>query len=227
MATLVNIHLIMHIVAGILTLTMGPIAIFSNMKNVKLHRITGKIFFFAMMYTCFSAILGYFRHEGQIFYTFLLGISVLVFGNILRGVRAIQIMKGGEVKRFDFVYTALLALFGIWMIGMGVYNYFQTYQMAISILFGVFGIGTLVSVRENLQRFMQPHLFSKAQWLHFHVSTMIGALTASTTAFTVNTATHYLPWYIQWFGPTLILLPLQFYWKKRLLGQSNKKVQLA
>ena len=48
---------------------------------------------------------------------------------------------------------------------------------------------------------------------------MIGAFIASTTAFTVNIGGDYLPWYLQWFGPTIALLPLQFYWGRKLKNQ--------
>ncbi len=227
MATLINLHLILHVLAGILTLITGPIAIFANNKRTRLHIISGKIFFFAMNYVCISGIIGYFRHSEKVFYVFLLGISILVYANILRGVRAIQIMKGSSVKPFDFVYTTILGLFAIWMLGMAGYNYIlDPSQIAIPILFGVFGIGSLISVKENLQKFLHPENVSKIEWLHLHVSTMLGAFTASTTAFTVNTA-HFLPWYIQWFGPTFIIFPLQFYWKRQLLGRQKKKTELA
>jgi hypothetical protein len=47
--------------------------------------------------------------------------------------------------------------------------------------------------------------------MQLHLSTMLGAFTASTTAFTVNVAPEFMPWWAQWFGPTMMLLPLQFY----------------
>ncbi len=227
MATLVNLHLILHVLAGVLTLITGPIAIFANSKRTRLHIISGKIFFFAMNYVCISAIVGYFRHSEQVFYIFLLGISILVYANIFRGVRAIQIMKGSTVKRFDFIYTTILGLFAVWMIGMAAKSYIShPSEVAIPVLFTVFGIGSLMSVKENLQKFLHPENVSKMEWLHFHVGTMLGAFTASTTAFTVNSA-HFLPWYIQWFGPTLLILPLQIYWKRRLLGQNKKQEKTA
>lgn len=224
MEILVKLHLTLHIISGILTLIMGPIAIISNNRNIKIHLISGKIFFWAMLYACFSAILGFFRHDGELFYTFLSGLSVMIVCNILRGIRAIQLMKGDSVKTIDFIYTGVLAILGVAMMGMGLYQYYlYSSHIAFTILFNIFGLGSLMSAKENWSKFTQPHLVTKAAWLYFHVTTMIGAFIASTTAFTVNTA-HYLPWYIQWFAPTFILLPLQFYWKRRLLG-TNPKIQ--
>jgi hypothetical protein len=59
----------------------------------------------------------------------------------------------------------------------------------------------------------------KFDWIRLHTSTMLGAFTASSTAFTVNAA-PFLPWWAQWFGPTLILLPIQFYFGKKLKKKS-------
>ena len=215
METLTSIHLFLHIAAGVITLIAGPIAIFTNRKYTKLHKIAGKIFFFAMLYVCFSSIIGFFRHSDIIFYQFLLGIGLLVLAGILRGVRALQIRQTGIVKHFDFAYTILLGITGICMLGMAIWHFSIGTMIAFPILFAVFGIGCLNDTRINYKMFSNPLNYEKTEWLKLHVQTMIGCFTASTTAFTVNTA-HYLPWYIQWFGPTLILLPLQFYWGKKL-----------
>jgi uncharacterized membrane protein len=214
MELLGKIALFIHILAGILTLITGPIAIFYNFKNTKRHRQVGKIFFWAMMVVCFSAVIGWAKHYNVDFYQFLLSIAIIVFAGILRGVRTIQIMKGGNVLRFDFLYTWLLGAFGLWMFGMAYYSHQNGSMIAIPILFGIFGLGALNDTKTNFRIFNQPDLVPKSEWLKLHISTMLGAFTASSTAFTVNAA-HFLPWYIQWFGPTILLLPLQFYWGKK------------
>ncbi len=214
MATLSNLSIIIHITAGVLTLLTGPIAIFTNNRNTRLHRIVGKTFFIAMNIVCISAIIGFFKHPNQGFYQFLLGISVLVYAAILRGVRAIQMMKGGTIKTFDFMYSAILGCFAVWMLGMSLYNFKQGI-IPFAILFFIFGLGAADDTFKNFKIYSKPEKLTKTEWLWTHVHSMLGAFMASTTAFTVNTA-HYLPWYIQWFGPTLILLPLQFYWSRKL-----------
>jgi uncharacterized membrane protein len=210
-----QISLIIHILAGILTLVSGPIAIFYNFKNTKLHRLFGKIFFWAMNVVCFSAVIGWLKHIDVAFYQFLLGIAIIVWAGILRGVRAIFVMKGSQIIRFDYVYTILLAMFALWMLGMSVYHFQQKTMIAIPILFGVFGTGAMTDVRKNFQMYKNTSKYSKKAWLALHISSMLGAFTASTTAFTVNAA-HFLPWYLQWFGPTLCLLPLQIYWGRKM-----------
>jgi uncharacterized membrane protein len=226
MATLTSIYLFSHVAAGMITLIAGPIAIFANRKYTKLHKIAGKTFFYAMLFVCFSSIIGFFRHYNIVFYQFLLGIALLVLAGILRGVRALQIMKTGVVKPFDFGYTILLGITTIGMLGMGAWHFTQGTMIAFPILFTVFGLGCLSDTTTNYKMFSNPLKFEKIEWLKLHVQTMIGCLMASTTAFTVNTA-HFLPWYIQWFGPTILLLPLQFYWGKKLIPVKDKTKEQA
>jgi hypothetical protein len=221
MEILTKIHLFAHISAGIITLIAGPIAIFTNRTYTKVHKIAGKIFFYAMLYVCFSSIIGFFRHPNKIFFQFLLGIGLLVLFGVLRGVRALQIRRNGIVKPLDFVYTAFLGITGVGMLSMAIWHFSIGTMIAFPILFTVFGMGCLKDTRINYQMFSNPLNYEKTEWLKLHVQTMIGCFTASTTAFMVNTA-HYLPWYIQWFGPTIVLLPLQFYWGKKLKKQESR-----
>jgi uncharacterized membrane protein len=129
MANFTSLLLFAHVAAGIITLIAGPIAIFANRKYTKLHKIAGKTFFYAMMTICISSIIGYFRHEGVIFYEFLLGIAILVLAGVLRGIRALKIMKGGAVIPFDWAYTILLAINCLYMLGYGMKLYMQGAEM--------------------------------------------------------------------------------------------------
>jgi hypothetical protein len=217
MSLLVSLHLILHITAGVSTLIAGPIAIFYNFKQVRYHRIAGKVFFYAMLYVCASAIAGYFRRPDLMFYQFLLGIAILVLAGILRGVRAIRLMKGDAVRPVDWVYTVGLGLFGCWMVGRTVACFLTGGdEPIIPILFGVFGVAALSDVRRNTRMFLQATTRSRLDWYRLHVSSMLGAFTASTTAFMVNVVGASLPWYIVWFGPTIVLLPLQIYFGRKI-----------
>ncbi|MDO8367763.1 MAG: hypothetical protein Q7T20_13260, partial [Saprospiraceae bacterium] len=61
------------------------------------------------------------------------------------------------------------------------------------------GYTVLLSLNAVFMLSMHP-----LDWMQLHLGTMLGAFTASTTAFTVNSA-YFLPWWAQWFGPTLLL----------------------
>jgi hypothetical protein len=145
-----------------------------------------------------------------------LGIAVLVLGDIMRGTRAILFMKKrAQVGRIDYAYAGLLGVFSIWMLGMAAWHFSKGTMIAFPILFGVFGTGALRNTQLNYKLFRAPQLVSGNQWYLVHVSSMIGAFIASTTAFTVNVA-HGLPWYLQWFGPTLLLVPVLIYFQRKI-----------
>ncbi len=221
MELLLKIILIIHISAGSSTLITGPLAIFYNFKDAKKHRLIGKTFFYAMLVVAFSAIIGFLKRPEVIFYQFLLGIALLVLANIARGVRTIMLMKGDTIKRFDYVYSTGLALTGAWMLGMSIWHFQQGTMIAFPILFGVFAVGALVDVRRNGKFLRNYATMHRLDWMALHASSMISAFIASTTAFTVNAA-HFLPWYLQWFGPTLLLVPVQIYFGRKLKAMRVK-----
>lgn len=216
-----TISLYIHIIAGASTLLTGPIAIFYNFKDPKKHRIVGKTFFYAMLIVAITAIFGFLKRPDEVFYQFLLGISILVLTGILRGVRSIFLMKGGRVLPFDFAYTAVLGLNALFLLGMSAWHFRAGTMIAFPILFGIFGAMSLADTFKNWKVFSRPGLLHRIDWMRLHSETMIGAFIASTTAFTVNAA-HFLPWWAQWFGPTLLLLPLQFYFGKKLKSMRER-----
>jgi len=216
-----NINLILHIAAGTLTLLLGPVAIYTNQQYLQVHRPVGKVFYYAMIFVCASAAFSFARHPNHIFAQFLLGIAVFVWAGIMRGVRALQLMKRAPVVPWDYVYTGLLALGGLAMVGRSIWLWSMGASIAFPILFMVFGAAALWDVRSNLQFFRQAEQMHRLDWLRVHVLSMVGAFIASTTAFTVNAA-PFLPWYLQWFGPTLILTPVQIYFGRRIRLQKTR-----
>lgn len=199
-----------HIIAGASTLVTGPIAIFYNFRDPRKHRLVGKVFYYAMLVVAISAIMAFFKRPDQVFSQFLLGVSLLVLAGIFRGVRTIFLMKGAPVSWFDWAYTVLIGLNAVYMLSMSAWHFAAGSMIAFPILFAVFGTGSAFDVRTNWKTFSKPAALHRLDWMRLHLGTMLGAFTASTTAFTVNAA-HFLPWWAQWFGPTLLLLPLQFY----------------
>lgn len=221
MKLLTDLNLLIHIIAGTITLLTGPIAIFYNFRDVRRHRLVGKVFYYAMLVVAFTAILSFFRRPDQVFAQFLLGISLLVLAGIFRGVRSIFLMKGASVSTFDWAYTVLLGANAVFMLGMAVWHLFNGTMIAFPILFGVFGLISASDTWTNWKTFRHPAALHRLDWMRLHLGTMLGAFTASTTAFTVNAA-PFLPWWAQWFGPTLLLLPLQFYFGKKVKAMRRK-----
>jgi hypothetical protein len=215
-----------HIAAGAITLLAGPIAIFYNFKDPRNHRLAGKIFYYAMLWVVVTSVAGFLKRPDQPFFQFLLGIAILVLAGLLRGVRSIMLMKGDSVKAFDWGYTAMLGLNAVYMLGMSVWLSLSAAAIVFPILFGVFGMNSLIDARLNWKTFRQPEKLDRLDWMSLHSSTMIGAFIASTTAFTVNAA-HFLPWWAQWFGPTLLLVPVQIYFGRKIKSLGERVEKLA
>ncbi len=221
LALLGKIFVFLHIFAGIVTLIVGPIAIFYNFKNAQKHRLAGKIFFYAMLFVCFSAVIGYLKRPDLIFYQFLLGISSIVFIGMITGVRAMLFMKNkAQLNALDWGVALLGVATGAVMMLRAVQNWADDGELIFSVLFVVFGVMTLKDGIKHLKRLLDFSKISKQIWYKVHISNMLGGFIASTTAFTVNTGQS-LPWVIQWFGATIVLTPIIFYFNRKL--KLNKK----
>ncbi len=222
-----KISLIIHIIAGISTLIAGPVAIFYNFKDRRKHRLAGKIFFYAMLVVCVSAWMGYVKRPDQPFFQFLLGVAMIVLASVLRGVRAMLFMKNlHKPGGFDIAYTVLLGLTGMWLFSRSLWHFEHGTMIALPILFGVFGVMALSDTVKNSRLFLMKQAVSGLDWYRLHVGSMLGAFTASTTAFTVNAAT-FLPWYLQWFGPFLAIVPLQIYFGRKLRRRPDAAIPVA
>jgi hypothetical protein len=215
MELLGKLVLLLHILAGTTTLIAGPVAIFYNFRDVRRHRRAGKIFFYAMVVVCLTAAAGVIRQPDAVFFQFLLGVAAVVLAGVLRGVRAIHFMHGRPLAAIDYAYTALLGVFALYMLALGAWHLQRGTMVAFPILFAVFGLGAAFDMRRNRKLFRHFNTVEKMTWYRLHVSSMLAAFTASTTAFTV-VSMSFLPWFVQWFGPTLLLLPLQFYFGRKL-----------
>lgn len=221
MAFLGQLIYYIHILAGATTLVAGPLAIFFNDRRIKWHRIAGQVFFYAMLIVSVSAIVSFLKQPERPFFQFLLGIALFVLSGILRGVRAARMMKGAPVLPFDYAYAALMGANGLYMVGMAIWHLSKESAAIFPVLFGAFGIACLGSARMTLRILKNASSLHRLDWLRLHLGTMIGAFTASTTAFTVQTAS-FLPWPVQWFGPALALMPLQVYFARKIKARKAR-----
>ncbi len=220
MEVLGNVSLWIHIAAGIITLIAGPIALFYNQNNEK-HKLVGKIFFYAMVIVVITSVTGFIKRPTVVFFQFLLGISFLVSYHIVRGIRGIRFMKGNLApSTFDRNWGWMAIISGTVMMGAAIFYYIKGANIAFVILFGVFGFASMLDGRFFLRLLKVPNL-DKRFWFQLHLNSMFAAFIASTTAFAVNAA-DFAPWYIQWFGPTIIMIPLQVYlMRKRKLSKKD------
>lgn len=214
-----QLNLIIHVIAGGGMLVTAPLAFLINTKNVKNHRTVGKVFNYCMAIVGITSFFSFLKHPTDIFRQFLLAIAILTAYNVIKGVRAIQIMKGSKINRFDFINLYALTLAGLFLTGAAVYSFFN-YNISITIIFGVFGVACLAEFPGQWKRLRTP-LTDKMEWFRIHIGAMMGAFIASVTAFTVN-AVPWLPDLLKWFGPTIILVPLIIYYTRKFAPKKKK-----
>jgi hypothetical protein len=216
LALLVQSLLFLHVAAGITTLVSGPFAIFYNWNNAKAHRRAGKVFLYAMLVVCITSVITFARHPEKVFYQFLFGLAWIVLAGVVRGVRAIFLMKGAKTGHWiDMAIVATTAISGSIMVKYGLDLLAKDGVGPFSILFCVFGMGGMMDAYGWWRKTATSIATTGLDWLMEHKNSMLGAFMASTTAFTVNVG-QVLPWYAQWFGPTLLLLPVSIYFGRKI-----------
>ena len=212
---------ISHVVAGMLALVMGPLAMLTSKGGVN-HRRWGKIYFWGMAWIFISVFaLAFFR-----FSFFLLVIAVFSFYQALTGYRALyrkQPDQGRGPTGFDWLSAALSALFGAGFVAWGVLGLLNLQPTSLlpygtSLPFSILGI--LFGLQSLNLAFVDMRSFSrkpddKNWWWFFHMSRFGGAYIATVTAFVVQNISRYLPaqfaW-VTWVAPALVGSPLLAAW---------------
>jgi len=206
-----------HILAGALSLVVAPIAMAVS-KGGRIHRLSGKIFFWAMTWIFVTAI---FLSVYYKWIPFLLMVSVLSYYLTVSAYRTLyqkQLSNGKGVLWYDWLAVIVTGLFMLGFAAWGIYLWTSNQAGSSVFLTLGFSIGGLLSVRGEIRAFIKPPA-DKNRWLYNHIGRMIGAFIASVTAFSTNVLT-FIPGIWPWIWPTLIGTPLIIYWvrmyKKRI-----------
>lgn len=207
-----------HIIAGILSLVAAPLALLV-VKGGKAHRTAGKVFFWAMTWIFLSALfLSIYKSI-----PFLLMIAVFSYYSVVVGYRSIyqkQLSSGKRVKWFDWLALVVSGLFNLGFVIWGAYHTVNGTLGAFAYLSVGFGFGGLLIVKGQLLSFVKPQ-DDKYRWLYSHIGNMKGGFIASVTAFSTQVMT-FMPGVIPWIWPSIIGVPLLFFWissyRRRLAG---------
>lgn len=194
-----------HVAAGVISLVAAPVSM-AVAKGGVAHRISGKIFFWSMVYIFVSAaILGTYHWK-----PFLLMVSVLSFYLVYSGYRALyqkQINLGKGVQWYDW---AVAAACGLFMLVFLIWSVDVMLKGGNVILLLFFSLGGLYSILTEVNAYIKkPDV--KHRWLFNHIGRMVGGFIAAVTAFSTNVLT-FMPGLAQWLWPTLIGTPLIIYW---------------
>ena len=208
-----NILLILHIVAGSFGLVTGTINLIFRKSGAR-HRVMGIIFTIAMLLTGFSAIgLAWINPS-----PFLFIVGVFTVYMVGTGYRYIRIRNSGGKKGpqiIDWILTVGMAVVGIVFLVMGGYLGFN--GDAFGVVYIVFGLISLLFVSADRTNYGGKSKIVN-YWQVAHLQRMIGAYIASVTAFLVvnsNGLTAFIPGWLFWLLPSIILTPLIIIWSRK------------
>ena len=217
METTRTIILVLHIIAGFSALTVGVVP-FVVKKGGRLHNMTGKIFYYTMIFVAISAFaLAIYR-----FSPFLLMVGILTLYSTVTGYRGLQLKRQratqGELRDWALLAFSGTALtFTIWK----TITQFGINNTGMLILIGVFGTLLMAQLISDIPIFSGRRVMKNKSWIRYHISRISGAYIAALTAFLVNNV-QTDPGFIAWLLPTIIGLPLVSILRRRYFAQRGK-----
>ncbi len=205
--------LYLHIAGGTLGLVSGLLNLMRK-KGDKKHRLTGKVFTWAMLCTGFSALI--LSALNPNYFLFIVGtFTVYLTGTGKRYIYLKLLAKEQEPGITDKLLTYAMLIAGFAFIFFGVLRISSANYFGIVLI--VFGSLSLLFVRKDLRHY-KGITESKNYWLLEHLQRMTGAFIAASTAFlVVNTPNlpFHPPPVLMWLLPTFILTPLIIYWSNK------------
>ncbi|HAP02417.1 MAG TPA: DUF2306 domain-containing protein [Bacteroidetes bacterium] len=188
-----------HAALGGVALLSGFISLIV-IKGNTLHRITGKIFFYAMLS---GASLGIIisvlpQHKNP----FLFSIGIFSSYMILSGKRILalkKLFKGEKPALTEFFLPGIMIITGAGMLIYGCKMKMNDNNNGI-VLIVFAAIGIMMSIRDFLMLRSKPA--DKKFWLYQHITKMTGGYIAAVTAFIV--VNEILPGLFGWLTPTVV-----------------------
>lgn len=207
--------LTVHIIAGTVTLITAAIAIVSKIADTahSYHVQSGRIFTMAMTVIFITAVgMSLIRFNPP-----MLFVSIFSFYFAVMGWRH-AINRRGTPTLGDQIFTGLMSLTFIGMVGYGVYANFVLGQPfgTVIIVFGVIGI---LNSYGDFNYARKGGLKGKAR-IAEHLARMLGATIAAVTAFFVI---NLPPSIFVWLVPTVVLTPIIFIWARKINAGVRRK----
>lgn len=197
--------LYLHIAAGTTALLAGLVPFFTPKGN-KLHKRTGKVFYWAMMLISFTAVFIAVYKDIK----FLLAIAVFSFYMNYTGYRVLKYKKG-KFKWFDWIPLVLSVAAVIYM--------FYTLNIILVVFGALLTFLIIQDIRRQFKSEEDKKLLAKEKIID-HLGRMSGTYIATFTAFLVVNLNFIEPGWIVWLLPTFIGVPIIIYhtnqWRKKL-----------
>ena len=220
METFFYIVLIVHIAAGFTALSTGFVP-FVTVKGGKIHKTTGKIFYYAMLTVAASAFVLSILH----FNPFLFIVGLLTGYATYTGYQGLIWMrtqrKLGTKKDWLFLDVFGLVLLGFLLVVPGWLFPDHTGFLSVMITFTCI---LLFFVVKDVRIFSGHKVMKERNsWIVYHIGRISGAYIAALTAFlVVNVQTD--PVFIAWLLPAAIGVPAIFYFQHQYKKKKGSPV---
>lgn len=193
--------IIFHIICGCIALVSGAFAI-SSKKGSLLHKKSGKIFYYAMLFgvsvSCIVSFLP--NHQNP----FLFAIGVFSLYLVIGGKRSLSYKNPQHNFSPDKLVSLIMLLTGIGMIVLPI-----ILKGKINIILLVFGIIGIVFALRDITQYKNPSIL-KEKYLSLHIGKITGGYIAAVSAFLV--VNQVFPGVLNWFLPTIPGTAFITYW---------------
>lgn len=203
-----QIILFLHILAGVAALATAGIAV-GSAKGGRLHRRSGNLYTLAMLVTGLSALVLAVLHPNP----FLFAVGVFSLYLVFAGWRAAMV-RDGRPRPLDHAGGVVMALTGLAMLVWGVRGMLAGTGAHLAIPLLAFGSIGLTMALADWRDWARGPIAGKAR-IARHLSRMLGGTIATVTAAGVVNL-GFLPDLLVWLGPTVLIVPVIFWWTARL-----------
>lgn len=194
-----------HVPLGGIALLAGGISLVVKKGNL-VHRKSGKLFFFSMLFSAIAAIAISVLPNHESPFLFSIGLFSSYF--LSSGLRSLNFKKKEFRLKFDKLIAYLIFLTGISMVFYPIVLY-----QKINIVLTVFGVVGIVFGFRDLRLFKNIERLKKS-WLKLHLGKMTGGYISAVSAFFV--VNQILPGIWNWFVPGIIGSGYITYWMIKL-----------
>lgn len=208
METFFEVNRWVHITAGFVGFCVAPVAL-ATRKGGSVHRLWGKVFFWAMTVAGTTALAGA-QHIHSLFLllTAIFSLYMAAFG--YRSVFLKHLAWDARVALADWLVAGVGLVVFVGAVGYGL----RAGNIPVTV-FG--GIGALTAFRQ-LRGYNRAGRWTKAQWLLNHISGFIASYIAAVSAFSV-TSLHFIPFPYNFLWPTALGVPIIAWWQWRVRRQ--------
>lgn len=197
-----------HIAAGTTALVTGFISIVAK-KGQFIHRSSGKVYFWSMLIVAFSAALMSIVKQLDFFLMLSMFASYAAFA----GYRSI-LNKSRTANALDWLMLGAALITCIFMLASG--------NLVLTIFGTIFALLSISDARDFFRK--DPSVMQRKRWLAVHISRMMTAYIATTTAFLVVNVSDELPQQLNvfiWLAPTIAFTPLILFFVRKYTGEKQ------